>query len=146
MCVYAIYTERSLGTYVSTYACAHVWTSACARSVHSSVRVGARMCMSARACARERRERRRNPSARPPNVCHYAHIYVGTSTCDRMYMHMYVRACRSHASVCACARVFARAAGAATQPEVATSSSVSLCTYMWVCRRVSPYVYVREHI
>ena len=81
-------------------------------------------------CARERPERRRNPSARPPNVGHFAHIYVGTSTCERMYMHMYVRACRSHASVCVCARVFARAAGAAMQPEVATSSYVSLCTYI----------------
>ena len=47
ICVNAIYTERSLGTYVSTYACAHVWMYACARSVHSSVRVRTRLCMSA---------------------------------------------------------------------------------------------------
>ena len=91
MYVCSIYTERSLGTYVSTYVCAHVWMYACARSVHSSVRVRTRLCVSARACARERREWRRNPSARPPNVCHYVHMYVGTSTCERMYMHMCVR-------------------------------------------------------
>jgi hypothetical protein len=99
---------------------------ACARSVHSSVRVRTRLCVSARACARERRERRRNPSARPPNVCHCVHMYVGTSTCERMYMHMCVRVDPMQA----CARVFARPAEAATQPEVATSSYVSLCTYM----------------
>ncbi len=45
--MYAIYTERSPGTYVSTYVCAHVWMHACARSVHSSVRVRARVCVSA---------------------------------------------------------------------------------------------------
>jgi hypothetical protein len=49
------------------------------------------VCARACACARERRERRRNPSARPPNVCHYVHMYVGTFTCERMYMHMCVR-------------------------------------------------------
>jgi hypothetical protein len=74
-------------------------------------------------------------------VCHYAHMYVGTSTCERMYMHMCVRVDPMQA----CALVFARAAGAATQPEVATSSYVSLCTYICgLC--LSPYVYVREHI
>jgi hypothetical protein len=44
-----MYTERSLGTYVSTYVCAHVWMNACARSTHSSVRVGACLCMRKRA-------------------------------------------------------------------------------------------------
>ena len=107
ICVNAIYTERSLGTYVSTYACAHVWMYACARSVHSSVRVRTRLCVSARACARERRERRRNPSARPPNVCHCVHMYVGTSTWERMYMHMCVRVDPMQA--CARARACLRA-------------------------------------
>ncbi len=54
VCVCPIYTERSLGTYISTYVCAHVWMYACARSMHFSVRVGACLCMSARTCARER--------------------------------------------------------------------------------------------
>ncbi len=89
--VYSIYTERSLGAYVSTYVFAHLCMYACARSVHSSVRVRTRLCMSARACARERRERRRNPSARPPNLCDYVHMYVGASTCERMHMHICVR-------------------------------------------------------
>ena len=123
-----MHTERSLGTYVSTYVCAHVWMHACARSTHPSVRVRARLCMSSRACACERRERRRNPSARPPHVCHYVHIHVGTSTCERMYMHMCVRVDRMQ--VCAYVRVLARAAGAAAQPEVATSKCVSACTYI----------------
>ncbi len=83
--------DRSPGTFVSTYVCAHVWMHACARGVHSSVRVRTRLCVSARACARERRERRRNARSRPPHVCHYVHNYVGTSTCERMYMHMCVR-------------------------------------------------------
>jgi hypothetical protein len=154
---------------------------ACARSVHSSVRVRTRLCVSAVCeCARARRERRSNPSARPPNVCHYAHTYVCGHVYVRAHVHAYVCACRSHASVCArvsarggsggalrardlqmcvtthihmyvgtstcermymhmcvrvdpmqaCARVLARAAGAATQPEVATSSYVPLCTYI----------------
>jgi hypothetical protein len=75
---------------------------ACARSVHSSVRVRTRLCMSARACAREPRERRRNPSARPPYVCHCVQMYVGTSTCERMYMHML---CVRVDPMQACARV-----------------------------------------
>ncbi len=66
--------------------------------------------------------------ARPPNVCHYVHMYVGTSTCERMYRYMCVR--EDLMQACACARVFARAAGAATQPEVATSSCESLCTFI----------------
>ena len=41
MNIYSVYTERSLGTYVSSYVCAHVWMHACARSVHSSVRARA---------------------------------------------------------------------------------------------------------
>ena len=79
---------------------------ACARSVHCSVRVRTRLCVSARACARERRERRRNPSARPPNGCHCVHMYVGTSTWERMYMHMCVRVdpMQACARVCACLR------------------------------------------
>jgi hypothetical protein len=61
---------------------------------HASQRcVCARACESCE-CARERRERWRNPTARPPNVCHYAHMYVGTSTCERTHMHVCVRARR----------------------------------------------------
>ena len=103
-----IYRERSLGTNVSTYVCAHLCMYACARSVHSIVRVRTRLCVSARACARERREWRPNPSARPPNVCHYVHMYVGTSTCERMYMHMCVRVDPMQACASMCARVCAR--------------------------------------
>ena len=103
-----------------------------------SVRVRARLCMSSRACACARRERRRNPSARPPHVCHYVHIHVGTSTCERMYMHMCVRVDRMQ--VCAYVRVLPRAAGAAAQPEVATSKCVSLCTY--ICGYVCAHMYM----
>jgi hypothetical protein len=64
--------------------CAHVWMSECASRMHFSVRVRARLCMSARACARERRERRRNTTARPLDVYHH----VCMSTCECVYLHM----------------------------------------------------------
>ncbi len=66
--------------------------SACARSMHSSVRVGACLCMSARACAREWR---RNAIARPRDVCH--HVCMCMSEC--MYMHVDVRVDSMHACV-----------------------------------------------
>jgi hypothetical protein len=70
--------------------------------------VCARACECCAVCVRERRERRRNPSARPPNVCQNVHMYVGTSTCERIYMHMYVRVDPMQACARVCARVCAR--------------------------------------
>ena len=49
-----------------------------------------------------------------------------------MYMHMCVRVDRME--VCAYVRVLARAAGAAAQPEVATSSCVS--SHVYVCEHI----------
>ncbi len=127
ICIYvcSIYTERSLGTYVSTYLCAHVWMYACARSVHSSVRVRTRLCVRARACLRARRERRRIPRLRPLVMCHYVHIYVGMSEpiciCKRAYMeYMSARMCEC---VCACER----ASGAAR------TRATTRLTYICVC-------------
>jgi hypothetical protein len=60
---------------------------AVARRMHFSVRVRAFLCMSARACARERRERRRNTPARPLDVIHHVGMYM----CECMNGHMDVR-------------------------------------------------------
>jgi hypothetical protein len=109
-------------------------------------------CVCARACEscecareqRERRERRRNPSARPPNVCHYVHMYVGTSTCERMYMHVCVRVdpMQACAYVRACLRArLERRRNLGLRPLVV---SHYMYMYMRVC--LSPYVYAREHV
>ena len=135
-----MYTERSLGTYVSTYACAHVWTSACARSMHSSVRVRACLCMSACACARERR---RNATARPLDVCHHVCMCV----CECMHVHVCVRvdsmqACASrHVRLCleACTGALVRTRASAAPSAVVCSPYPRACAYVWIqpCMRVS---------
>jgi hypothetical protein len=123
--IYSIYTERSLGTYVSTYACAHVWTSACARSMHSRVRAGACLCMSARACARERR---RNATARPLVVCH--HVCMCMWEC--MHVHMCVRV--DSLQACASRHIKMRAC-------VDGSASTGAHRYTWImCMYISRYL------
>jgi hypothetical protein len=85
-----------------------------------------RLCVSARACARERRQRRRNPSARPPNVCHYVHMYVGTCTCERMCMHMCVRVDPMQA----CARVRACLRAWRERRRNPRSRPLAMCHYV----------------
>ena len=102
---------------------------ACARSVHCSVRVRTRLCVSARACARERRQRRRNPSARPPNVCHCVHMNAGTSTCERMYMHMCVRGDPMQA----CARVRACLRARRERRRNPRLRPLVMCHYVHIC-------------
>ena len=85
--------------------------SVCARSVHPSVRVGACLCMSSRACARERR---RNTTARPLDVCH--HVCMCMCACAR----------GMHLSVGGRGRGRARAR---TRLERASTNCVSLRTF-----------------
>jgi hypothetical protein len=65
--------------------------------------------MSARACLREQRERRRNTSAQPLDVIHHVGMYM----CECMYMHMDVRVDSMQVSVCVCVCACECAAGAA---------------------------------
>ncbi len=81
---------------LSTCASANVCIPACACSVHF-VHVRARLCMSARACSRERRQWRRNATAGPLDVYHPVCMYM----CECVYMHMDVRV----DSMPVCARV-----------------------------------------
>ncbi len=71
----------------STYVCAHSHESESARRMHFGVRVRAHLRVSARACVRERCERRRNTTARPLDVIHH----VGMCMSECMNVHMCVR-------------------------------------------------------
>ncbi len=117
---------------------------ACARSVHPSVRVRTRLCMSAvsvRASAGSGGAIR----ARDLQMCVTMYIcIVGTSTCERIYMHMCVRVdpMQACARVRACLRARReRRRNPRLRPLVV---SHYMYKYMWVC--LSPYVYVRERI
>ena len=94
---------------LSTHVFAYVRKSECARRMHSSVRSCARLCMSARASAREGRERRRNPTARPLDVIHHVGMYM----CECMDVHMDVRVESLQVSVHSRVGACARASGAA---------------------------------
>ncbi len=72
--------------YLHLYARMYVSLSVLVECISASVR--ARLCMSVRACARDRRERWRNTTARPLDVIHHVGMYM----CECMYMHMDARA------------------------------------------------------
>jgi hypothetical protein len=54
--------------------------------MHFGVHVRARLCMSERARAHERRGRRRNTTARPLDVYDYVYVCVSACTCIWMYV------------------------------------------------------------
>jgi hypothetical protein len=124
--------------------------------MHSSVRVRARLCMSARACARERR---RTATARPLDVCHHVRMCM----CECMHVHVCVRvdsmqACASRRvrmPWCAHAHVHPRphprSAAAHTLVRARTCGYTSACVCRWLGTdgRASVYlhnVYVHDDV
>jgi hypothetical protein len=91
------------------------------------------LCMSVRACARERR---RNATARPLDVCHH----VCMCMCGCMHVHMCVRvdsmqACASrHVRLCleACTGALVRTRASAAPSAVVCSPYPRACAYVWM--------------
>ncbi len=116
--------------YIRMRACMYVCMRALVEYISACVR--ARLCMSARACAREQRERRRNTTARPLDVCHHVGMYM----CECMYMHTCVRVGSLRVCVrvrtCMCARVGSgtRARPRDVYDHVHTFIYVCMCEYM----------------
>ncbi len=89
--------------------------------------VRARLCMSARACAFERRERLRNTTARPLDAIHHVGMYM----CEQMYVHMDVRVHSMQVSVL-CVRAYVRARARRERHTRAPTRGVSLRAYICV--------------
>ena len=85
--------------------------------------VRARLCVSARACARERRERRRNTRARPLGVYHHVGLHMWACMC----VHMGVRADSMQVCVYVCVRARG-GSGARARPR-----DVHMCIYKDTC-------------